>query len=419
MIKDALRYFFPKRRIQTKLPPKPLGYGGNHSAYGEPPPEAMPSIRLMLAAGIRRTPQECWRLLCEYKGVSTLEIIKAERRKRRHVSRLQIFAMRLWKFLISCMIVALLSLPIAAHAQDEPIGRATVITTALNVRAEPHPNATRVGVLRRGAVVTVYEQREGWLRLQCRNTRPCWINGSPRYVRLEITLPQGELPTSESQANTMPVAVPQRPDIVLASYTVTPAVPRPDQPFTITLTFANIGAADAEPFSIGALLPDGRFAFMTLNGIPRGGQGTVEVVTRQALTGRHTLELIIDIEEQLAEADRSNNIARVRYQVDRPFAAQSILRLEPFVSVDLHGGIADLSYDGVTLQAINGAQIETLYDVRLTDLHYDMLAEIEGEVVTPAVGMIIAVKTAEERRGWLRIAALSPLEMQFAIYSDQ
>lgn len=82
MILRVLRYLFPKRRLQSKLPLLSRRYSSKTNAFGQPPESANREIRLLMASGVALTPADGWRLICEYRK-PTREIIKAEKRKRR------------------------------------------------------------------------------------------------------------------------------------------------------------------------------------------------------------------------------------------------------------------------------------------------------------------------------------------------
>jgi hypothetical protein len=112
----------------------------------------------------------------------------------------------------------------------------------------------------------------------------------------------------------------------------------------------------------------------------------------------------------------------VTYRIDRPYLAQSSIRLEPFTNIDLHGGTPDLALDLAGLSALNGAQLALLTDLALPDVHYDLLAQVKGAAVATdklLPGALIGLRTAEGRRGLLRVAAYDGrvLEVQYFIYA--
>ena len=87
MIRRILRYLFPKRRLQSRLPLISRRYSSAINAYGEPPAEARRAIRRLMVAGVALTPADGWRLLREHQGEGVGEIIKKTRRKRHPVGR--------------------------------------------------------------------------------------------------------------------------------------------------------------------------------------------------------------------------------------------------------------------------------------------------------------------------------------------
>jgi hypothetical protein len=265
-------------------------------------------------------------------------------------------------------------------------------------------------VLRRGKTVKVYEVLETpdngtWLRLQCR-AQPCWINGSPKYVQLRLAEP-----TAIANRVVQPL-----PDVTLSSWTINPAVPRPEQPFTVTLVVGNRGKADAAPFAIGANTAD-QFAMAYVSGLPAESQGTVVMqFVAPANTGAHEVNIALDIESAIEERDKRDNLIRIVYRVDAPLR-NGALKVTPYANVDLDGdSLADLSWNGVTLDAINGAQIQA-FDGKLTDIHADFLDGVNGAFFEPSEGAIALVRTASGDAAWIRIAKLVPLlEIQYGVY---
>lgn len=366
----VFRYFFPKRPLRARLPLPPRRYSSEQTPYPIPP-ERRAECRLLIAAGVARTQADAYRLILENPNMNYRQIIRKTKRKRRPRPRWVTFLLRLKKLLIGMVIVALLGAPLTADAQDEPpIGRGRIVAGALNVRALPDPNAAKLGVLRRGAVVTVYEVRDGWLRLRCIN-QPCWINGSPKYVRLE------------GEDGVMVNAARGLPDLQSDGYVVDPATPAPGQPFRLILTLKNAGGADANLFSVAAAFsPSSHFAFTTVGGLAAGGQGTVTLNNPggEAATGRHSIGVALDVEDTVAEgaAGESNNVVMVSYWIDRPYIAQSRLRIEPNANVDIHGGTPDFAWDGAALRTLPGAALAML-DANFSDVHYDLLDLKDGQ----------------------------------------
>lgn len=409
----AFRYFFPKRPLRERLPLPPRRYSSSQTPYPIPP-ERLSDCRLLIAAGVARTTSDAYRLIVEYPTMTYRQIIRKTKRKRRPRPRWVTFLIRLKKLLIGMVaIVALLSAPLPTNAQDEPpIGTGRIIAGALNVRALPDPTSARLGVLRRGAVVTVYEVRDGWLRLRCTN-QPCWINGSPKYVQFA------------GEGGVVVNATRSLPDLQLASYVVDPATPAPGQPFRLVLTLKNAGGADANLFSVAAAFsPSNHFAFVTVGGLAAGGQGTVSLDNSagETVTGRHTIGVALDVEDTVQEgaAGEANNVVMVSYWIDRPYTAQSRLRIEPQTNVDIHGGAPDFAWDGTVLRALSGAALAVL-DMPLSEVHHDLLDLKDGQAWDGALqaGMIVGFRTAEGRRGVLRVVSVSPLEIQYAIYANK
>ena len=409
-MRRAIRYFFPKRPIRERLPLPTKRLARQDEAAQDVQAELRNACRLLVAAGVARSLADAQRLLGKYPSLTYRQIIRRERRKRRN-QRLRTFLRRLKKFLIGAVLIAALIMPSAARAQDDsPIGTARVIAQALNVRSEPSAASAKLGTLRRGKTVKVYEVLETpdngtWLRLQCR-AQPCWINGSPKYVQLRLAEP-----TAIANRVVQPL-----PDVTLSSWTINPAVPRPEQPFTVTLIIANRGKADAAPFAIGANAAE-QFAMAYVNGLGAESQGTVVMqFVAPANTGAHEVNIALDIESAIEERDKRDNLIRIVYRVDAPLR-NGALKVTPYANVDLDGdSLADLSWNGVTLDAINDAQIQA-FDGKLTDIHADFLDGVNGSFFEPSEGAIALVRTASGDAAWIRIAKLVPLlELQYGVY---
>ena len=409
-MRRAIRYFFPKRPIRERLPLPTKRLARRDEAAQDVQADIRNACRLLVAAGVARSLTDAQRLLGKYPSLTYRQIIRRERRKRRN-QRLRTFLRRLKKFLIGAVLIAALIMPSAARAQDDsPIGTARVIAQALNVRSEPSAASAKLGTLRRGATVKVYETTQAddggtWLRLQCR-AQPCWINGSPKYVQLRLAEP-----TAIANRVVQPL-----PDVTLSSWTINPAVPRPEQPFTVTLIIANRGKADAAPFAIGANAAE-QFAMAYVNGLGAESQGTVVMqFVAPANTGAHEVNIALDIESAIEERDKRDNLVRIAYRVDAPLR-NGALKVTPYANVDLDGdSLADLSWNGVTLDAINGAQIQA-FDGKLTDIHADFLDGVNGSFFEPSEGAIALVRTASGDAAWIRIAKLVPLlELQYGVY---
>jgi hypothetical protein len=410
-MRRAIRYFFPKRPIRERLPLPTKRLARQDEAAQDVQADIRNACRLLVAAGVARSLADAQRLLGKYPSLTYRQIIRRERRRRRN-QRLRTFLRRLKKFLIGAVLIAALIMPSAARAQDDsPIGTARVIAQALNVRAEPSAASAKLGVLRRGKTVKVYEVAQAddggtWLRLQCPR-QACWINGSAKYVRLNLTqdapiLNRVETLTAELSA---------------ASWTIAPAVPRPNQPFTITLIVSNRGNQDAAPFSIGANAAE-QFGLATVNGLDAASQGTVQFqFIAPANTGAFEVNVALDLDNAIEERDKRDNLVKIVYRVDAPLRTGT-LSVAAYSNVDLDGdGLADLSWNGAVLEALkNGAQIQA-FDGKLSEVHADLIEGIEGSKIAPSEGAIALVRTANGERAWLRIAATSPLlEIQYGVY---
>ena len=100
MMRRFFRYLFPPLRNQQKLPLLTRNYSSVYSRYGEPPPEALPLIDILLMHGLAQTQADAYRLLRQYKNVSITEIVRIEKRKRRREPRWKRALRRLKVFLV-------------------------------------------------------------------------------------------------------------------------------------------------------------------------------------------------------------------------------------------------------------------------------------------------------------------------------
>jgi len=95
MTKSLIQYLFPPRTPREKLPLLPTRASGEHSRYGEPPPEWAYAIRTLRELALARTEADAVRVLRrrKYPEVRLEKIVKLERRERRYESRLR----RAWR----------------------------------------------------------------------------------------------------------------------------------------------------------------------------------------------------------------------------------------------------------------------------------------------------------------------------------
>ncbi len=96
MIRQLLRYLFPKARLQTQLPLLPLAWSSRHSRT-DIPPDLVTSIMLLKGHGLAVTDEDALRLFDKYPGKETKQVIRLATRKRRREPALRRAIRRLKK----------------------------------------------------------------------------------------------------------------------------------------------------------------------------------------------------------------------------------------------------------------------------------------------------------------------------------
>lgn len=405
----VVRYFVPRLTARERLPLPTKRYKLN-SQLDVRHGDHVASI--LVGEGVARDYQDAQRLLAQHPGVHYRELIRRYKRRRRLMTRWNKFTTRLKRFIFGAFALALVITPSVSNAQEPPIGEARILAQALNVRAAPDPSAPRLGYLLRGKVVRVYGiEDNGWLRLSCKGV-PCYITGSPRYVRLTLF-----------EASVRPVVnAATLPDLVLVSYTIDPATPAPFEPYRVILTVRNAGTADANLFSVAAVFsPSEAFAMATVAGLPMGGQVNVVLSNMQGepRTGRHTINVALDVEDHVSEGAQgeANNIEQLSMWIDIPYEKAARLRVEAFTNVDVLG----IAWDGIALRPLLGTRLAVL-DALLSDVHYDLLDGLQGVAsVTPERGMIVGVVLPSGQRGAFRVAAIErdAVIVEYVLYSNR
>ena len=88
------------------------------------------------------------------------------------------------KLIVPILATLLATVPVTRTAWCQGTGIATITASALNVRSAPDRKASRVATLDKGALVTVHDTVEGWLKISCRDVSGYIVNDK-RYVHLE------------------------------------------------------------------------------------------------------------------------------------------------------------------------------------------------------------------------------------------
>lgn len=88
------------------------------------------------------------------------------------------------RLIIPVLVPLLIMVPVCNEGRCRATEMATITATALNVRKAPRPTASRVGILKKGELVTIHENTGEWLKITHKNINGYIINDA-RYVRLE------------------------------------------------------------------------------------------------------------------------------------------------------------------------------------------------------------------------------------------
>lgn len=321
-------------------------------------------------------------------------------------------------FVAVLLVLTLPGVQIARAQGERPI--AIVRALAVNIRSAPGADSPIIGQLRRGARfwVTAVTPDYGWLYFSY------W--GKDAYVTANADLISVSVPLSDLPGATLGSNAPLSPgsaQIVLSDYAVNPAVPAPGAPFQIVLTLKNTGSIDAGLFSVAAsLAPSGAFVWAPVAKLGAGESGVVTLDDPgEQSTGQFSIRVALDVDNSLGSIG-PDSLPEITYRIDRPYIAQASIDLQPFTNIDLHGGTPDLALALDGLSAMNGAKIAVLDGLTLASVHYDLLERIGGRSVPSErlkPGALIGLKTAEGRRGLLRIVAYDGRVMgvQYFIYA--
>lgn len=315
---------------------------------------------------------------------------------------------KLWIYITIILIFALLW-PAETHAQVAIV--ATVKAQELNVRSGPSVEAAIIGTLKRGSKVEVSGVDKGgnWLFFRFWG-KEAWVKYSASFMALSGPISSLPIVTLKSE-------VTAGPQIALAGYTINPAVPEPDQPFTIHLQVTNSGAA-AGPFAIAGYGPGGFIYIQVRNLDARETREIVLQTTADHATGRFEIPIILDIDNQLSAEVSQAQRAVVALQVDRPFTAQAKVAIQKFTTIDLHGGTPDFEFSNEGLRAVNGAQLRLL-NVSRAAVHYDLLDRIGGKMISAKdlkPGALIGFLLTEGRRGFFEVVSVGDVQLEIAYF---
>ncbi len=312
--------------------------------------------------------------------------------------------------------------PILATATPVPTatpeGVYAIVTSArLNIRSGPSTNYDVLGQFSAGDTIFPIGANLDytWLVVPFRGTNG-WIatylvdlRGDRNTLPI-IVPPPTPTPAATPTASPVPYA-----DLVIASASVQPVMPRSGQPFSVRAVVRNQGGVASGQTALAATFQPG--GVYSSSDIPPLAPGqAVEVVLSQTVSGAgtFTVELVADLNNLVNEGPaEGNNLYPITYTLDHAVLAAGSFSLNaPLQEHDiLASGTANLRWDGANLAAVNGAQIAVLPGLTWNTLNYGQLGGVAGLSVPRAslpVGAIVGVVTAPEGyRGALRIDGYS------------
>lgn len=314
----------------------------------------------------------------------------------------------------------------------------TVIGQSVNIRSGPGRAYDVIGQLRRGAQVRLLGASPDytWFVFNL-DGRTAWITGQINLVSIfgdVLTLPVIEpppLPTATFTPTPVPPTLtptPQPlPDLVLVNAVLSPPIPAPNQPFTLTVTIQNQGQADAGEFAVAtSFMPGNVYSAAIVPNLPAGQIVNVNLSAVVPATGVETIAIILDLNQQVNEgpSGEANNQPLFSYRVDVPYIAQGTIQIAPSTSVDLFGGTQDINYTGTALAPINGALFGLLPGLQFSQVHYDLLTPLVVNSTAPIPqaqlppNTLIGIYTAEGKRGVLRVVSYNGpnIVLEYYIY---
>lgn len=290
-----------------------------------------------------------------------------------------------------------------------------VDTGRLNVRSGPGLNFEVLGQLQFEDVVFPIGANADftWLVIPFRG-----MNGWVATYLVDLRGNRNELsfiqppPTPTAVITPTPSPVPY-PDLAVLSAAVEPVRPLSGQQFVVRVYVRNQGSVGSAETALAASFQPGEvYSSGTIPALAPGQ--TAEVVLRPTVSGSgtFTVQIVLDLNGLVNEGPvgESNNLYPVTYTLDHTVLRSGTAALAPGQQHDMMGsGTVNLSWDGGTLSAINGAQAAVLPGLDWNTLYYDQLTGIGGVALPRAslpVGTVVGMITAPQGyRGVLRIDA--------------
>lgn len=229
---------------------------------------------------------------------------------------------------------------------------------------------------------------------------------------LVVQLPIFEAPPTP-QGGVTPTPAQEIADIVITDVRLTPAQPRPGEPFVADVTLRNNGAIPTGPFSVATNFEPGAvFSSNSVTNLEPNALITVPLSASVLGAGDFGIDIVADVNNDVTETfeGEGNNLYRLDYSVDYPLVQDvSNVQVTAGNTIDVAGGINDLNWTGTELVPINGAVVGILTGITYDSVRFDNINTSvvnSGQALTDAQlfpGVIIGVITGEGNRAVLRV----------------
>jgi len=290
---------------------------------------------------------------------------------------------------------------------------AIVQSARLNVRTGPGLTYDVIGQLQAGDVVFPVGANAdfSWLVVPFRGSTG-WVATylvdlrGPRNLLPVIVPPPSPTPVITATPSPVPLA-----DLIVLSASVEPVRPISGQQFLVRAVIRNQGVVTSVETALAASFQPGEvYTSAPIMPLAPGQSTEVFLTPTVSGSGTYTVQLVTDLNNLVNEgpAGEANNLYPVTYTLDRAVLRAGAAVLAPGQEHDMMGsGTSILRWDGVTLSALNGAQVAVLPGVTWGGLYYDLLLGVAGGGVPRAslpTGAVVGLITAPEGyRGALRI----------------
>jgi branched-chain amino acid transport system substrate-binding protein len=216
-------------------------------------------------------------------------------------------------------------------------------------------------------------------------------------------------------------------DLVVLSASVEPLRPISGQQFVVRALVGNQGIVASLETALASSFQPGE-VYTSSQLPPLAPSQTVEVILRPTVSGAgtYTVQLVLDLNNLVNEgpAGEANNLYPVTYTLDHAVIRSGTAMLAPGQQHDMVGsGTINLSWDGATLSALNGAQVAVLPGLDWNHMHWGQLSGIVGGGIPRASlpnGIVVGIITAPEGyRGALRVDGYNgdSIQYSFRVYA--